>query len=255
MMAIMNTNQATQTVGVFTMRSSRLHARSGLVALLRRTLLRCNPEIRRANGKPPAGDLHHHCIISGTGRTGTSFLVQLLTNLGKNTGFRPGSLALDEVAKAGLEYDLRHPGCPYIVKNPWLCDYIDEVLAKGSVVIDRAYIPIRDLQAAAESRVRVQQISGRGDFGVEVPGGLWHTKEPASQDIVLLARFYKLVEKLSRADIPIVFMQYPRIVNDAGYLYKKLELLVGDIEFRRFRLAFQQTVQPQWVHTFNENDV
>lgn len=236
------------------MQSSRFHSSAGF-GFVRRMMFRRHPEIRRANGNPSASISHHHCIISGTGRTGTSFLVQLLTRLGKDTGFQPGGLVLDNIAKAGLEHDLRLAGCPYIVKSPWLCDYIDEVLGNRCIVIDRAYIPVRDLQAAAQSRVQVQQTSGGGALGIDVPGGLWHTKEPESQAAVLLGRFYNLVEKLSRADVPMVFMHYPRLVNDPEYLYRKLELLVGDVEFLRFQLAFQQTVRPQWIHKFTDADV
>lgn len=250
----MNNNEVTQLLRLPNLPWRLLHARHRLSNSVRKILIRQSAEIQRANGKPPASAFQHHCIISGTGRTGTSFLVQLLTNLGKDTGYKPANLLLDDVAKAGLEHDLRYPNCPYIVKNPWLCDYIDEVLANRSIVIDRAYIPLRDLQAAAQSRVHVQQISGRGDFGVEVPGGLWHTKEPADQEFVLLGRFYNLVAKLSRADIPIVFLHYPRIVKDPDYLYKKLQPLVGDIKFRDFRAVFTQTVRPDWIHQFTDND-
>ena len=34
----------------------------------------------------------HHVIITGTGRAGTTFLMELLTNLGLDTGFNSGNL-------------------------------------------------------------------------------------------------------------------------------------------------------------------
>ena len=58
-----------------------------------------------------------HVIIAGTGRAGTSFLIQLLTRLKLNTGFY--DIQLDKKCNAGLEYqieEIKH--WPYIVKNP-----------------------------------------------------------------------------------------------------------------------------------------
>jgi hypothetical protein len=70
----------------------------------------------------------HHCAISGTGRAGTSFLVQLLTYLELDTGFTEDTLILDKNARAGLELDILSRNAPYIVKKPWLCDTIIDVL-------------------------------------------------------------------------------------------------------------------------------
>ena len=53
-----------------------------------------------------------HIIITGTGRTGTTFLVQLLTNLGLETGFTRQNMALFENARAGLEHDVRNGNAP-----------------------------------------------------------------------------------------------------------------------------------------------
>ena len=60
----------------------------------------------------------NHIIISGTGRVGTTFLVQLFTALGLDTGF--SDLASDVFANchAGMEWDIRHPDAPYIIKKP-----------------------------------------------------------------------------------------------------------------------------------------
>lgn len=48
-------------------------------------------------------------IISGTGRAGTTFLIQLLTCLGFDTGFANVEAAIDPNCNAGMEWDLRHP--------------------------------------------------------------------------------------------------------------------------------------------------
>jgi hypothetical protein len=105
----------------------------------------------------------HHVIISGTGRAGTTVLMQILTKLGLNTGFTDPWSAIDTNCHAGMECDIRQPNAPYIVKSPWLCDYLEDVMRSQSVVIDRAIIPVRDLFAAAESR---RDVVRRGDASV-----------------------------------------------------------------------------------------
>ena len=99
--------------------------------------------------------MRHHCIITGTGRAGTTYLVQLPTRLGVDTGFSDEA-PVDDVAQAGLEFDLRNPGAPYVVKSPWICTYIHQL--PGDVIIDYAIIPMRSLTDAAESRGRVQRV-------------------------------------------------------------------------------------------------
>jgi hypothetical protein len=54
----------------------------------------------------------HHVIISGTGRAGTTFLVQLLTALSLDTGFKPGTTPVFAHCNAGMEQDIRKPNAP-----------------------------------------------------------------------------------------------------------------------------------------------
>src|SRR5689334_19149751 len=82
----------------------------------------------------------HHVIISGTGRTGTTFIMQLLTALKLDTGFRDPHSAVWSNCHAGMERDIREPNAPYIIKSPWLCDCLDDILEEGGIVIDHALI-------------------------------------------------------------------------------------------------------------------
>jgi len=47
-----------------------------------------------------------HVLITGTGRAGTSLLVQILTELGLDTGFKKG-VKLDAKSNAGLERSIK----------------------------------------------------------------------------------------------------------------------------------------------------
>jgi hypothetical protein len=190
----------------------------------------------------------HHTIISGTGRAGTTFLVQLLTELGLDTGFPNAHAQIFSHANAGMESDIRKPDAPYIVKSPWLCDYLDEVLQKGDVIVDHAIIPMRDLYSAAQSR---RSVSSQADPSLgNVPGGLWHTKEPGNQETVLTMQLYKLMHTLAKHDIPLVLLLFPRFVTDPEYLYQKIGFLLGPISYETFLRAFQVIGQPNLVHDF-----
>ena len=79
--------------------------------------------------------------ISGTGRAGTTFLMQLFTELGLDTGFKRVSdnKSYFPTARAGLEQDLFDRKGPRIVKSPFLCDHVDDVLAAGFKIGTRSY--------------------------------------------------------------------------------------------------------------------
>lgn len=193
----------------------------------------------------------HHAVITGTGRAGTTFLVELLTHLGCDTGFTVDTIRnqKDRLGRGGLEHDLRQDNCPYVVKNPWFCDHAREVFERGDIVIDHIYIPIRELNAAAESRRFVAKAGT--DFG-----GLWHTTSsaPDVQENILLRQIYTLLLEVSDTGVPVTLIRYPRLAKDASYLFRKLGTLVSDIGFPSFCQTFNRVVRPELIHRFNEND-
>ena len=98
-------------------------------------------------------------VITGTGRAGTTFLIRLFTLLGLPTGFRPEHVSRIAGANAGME--LKIEAAPLIIKNPEIIRYLSLYVNKYSLYV---IIPVRDMSAAAKSRVR----NGRG------VGGLWN---------------------------------------------------------------------------------
>lgn len=191
-----------------------------------------------------------HIIISGTGRAGTTFLVQLLTALGLDTGFSDTTSSIYANCNAGMEWDIRDPNAPYIIKSPWLCDYLDDVIKTGELIIDHAIIPVRDLYSAAESRRDVSRRSDSTRFSTEVPGGLWHTAIPENQEAVLANQLYKIIYTISKRDIPLTLLSFPRLIHDAEYLYRKIEPILHGIGYSKFVEIFQQTSHPELAHDF-----
>jgi len=209
-----------------------------------------------------------HVVITGTGRSGTTFLVELMTYLGLDTGFSPQTIESKKYkeARAGLEFDIRREESPYVVKKPRFCEYATEVLRRDDIIIDHVFIPMRDLYSAAESRRFVEkntlsQLSFSERLAVAqtrevLPGGLWGTTstEPGEQEEILVQRVYDLLLALSDSTVPVTVMRYPRLVKDCPYLYEKLKPVLRDISYESFQAVFSKTARPELVHRFSEND-
>jgi hypothetical protein len=210
----------------------------------------------------------HHVVITGTGRCGTTFLVELLTYLGLDTGFTPQELARYKLkgARAGLEKSLIREKCPYIVKKPSFCDHAPLVFANEKLSIDHVFIPIRNLHAAAESRrlITRQKIAAlpfiqRLIYRLkprQLSGGLWGTSslKQGVQENVLKTKIYNLLLTLSEHRTPYTLIRFPRLINDGPYLYEKLKPVLNNIPYEKFEAAFHTVRHPELVHHFNQQD-
>lgn len=199
--------------------------------------------------------IKHHLIISGTGRAGTTFLVQLLTALSLDTGFTDIASAVSPNCNAGMEWDIRRPEAPYIVKSPFLCDELDDLLEAKRIVIDHAVIPVRDLYSAAESRRDVARKTDKTLYPEGIPGGLWMTDRPERQEAVLVAQLYKLIYTLAKWDIPMTLLYFPRLVRDPEYLYEKLGFALEGVSYQAFLEGYRQAVRPELVHEFGGHEL
>ncbi len=211
----------------------------------------------RTESRKLADTRRHHTIISGTGRAGTTLLVKLFTKLGLDTGFSPDDMPVISACNAGLEWDLRDEGAPYIVKSPWICDYIEEVVANRSLVIDYAIIPMRTLEASAESRRHVERVTDRSMIppGHEAPGGLWLTSDPTRQEAVLAMQLHKLLTGLAKKEARIILLYFPKLAHDFDYLFDKLYPVLGaGIKREKFLEVCRATVEPSLVHRFTHDD-
>jgi chromosome segregation ATPase len=188
--------------------------------------------------KPP----RHHLLIAGTGRAGTSFLVRWFAASGLRTHLATHDTPeWDEDANAGLEdlgAAINWEGAPYVLKSPWFVEVIDEVLANPHVVLDGVIIPVRCLTEAAASRVVHERqaayratpwLTGFGhsfeQWGT-TPGGVVYSLDPVDQARLLAVSFHRLVQRLVKADIPVVLLDFPRLALDADYLFRKLRRFV-----------------------------
>ncbi|HVB66639.1 MAG TPA: hypothetical protein VNE67_02135 [Acetobacteraceae bacterium] len=186
----------------------------------------------------PAAPPRRHLLIAGTGRAGTSFLVRYLTHLGLETHLsRTPAPEWNHPANAGFE-DLPLPGTPdtlpYVAKSPWLYEHIDALLRDNAFGIDAVIIPLRDLAEAAVSRIALERramhaatlwmadLDQPWETWGQTPGGVVFSLNPIDQGRLLAVAFHRLVQRLVRADIPVVFLDFPRLAQDAAYLFTRL---------------------------------
>ena len=73
------------------------------------------------------------------------------------------------------------------------------------------------------------------------------------QEAVLLQYVYALALSLAASDVPVTFIQYPYLTQDAGYLYRKLKPVLHEVDFESFKAAYQQTLRPELVNRFIDN--
>lgn len=214
--------------------------------------------------------VRRHLMIAGTGRAGTSFLVRYLTELGFDTAIsRLGEAAAwDEDANAGLEeLPIRElfVDQPYVIKSPWLYQIIDDLLADKMFAADAVIIPVRDLVEAAASRSIIERravhqnapwMSGWDQNWEEwgyVPGGNIYSLNPIDQGRLLAVGFHHLVQRLIAADIPIIFLAFPRITEDADYLFERLRpILPPTVDRAMAGSAHHRLAEPAKVRIGNE---
>ena len=207
-----------------------------------------------------------HIIIAGTGRAGTTFLVQYLTELGLDTHIsRHGPGQFDANAQAGFE-DMplltAAENLPYVIKAPWMGQYIDEILASSEIRIDAAILPVRNLVEAAASRTILElramyqsaphmaKLTETWENWALTPGG---TINPLDQARILAIGFHRLVQRLVDAEIPLLLLGFPRLIEDGDYLFERLKSLLPEtVTPEQARAAHQRTAQHEKVRVGDE---
>jgi hypothetical protein len=199
-----------------------------------------------------------HIAISGTGRAGTTFLMQLFTALGFDTGFSDYQAAINLNCNAGMEFDLNSENLPFIIKSPFLCDELEKFINEKKICIKYLIVPIRDLYSAAESRRKIQKEGKNFNFSSSenIPGGLWGTKDPEMQEQFLMKMFYKLIFLSVKYDLKIIFLDFPKIINDPEYLRQKLlPLFKFSMRFKlrkkKFHRIYSLVCKPELLHNFD----
>ncbi len=196
-----------------------------------------------AEERGPGDHTRGKIVIAGTGRAGTTLLVQVLTDLGLDTGF-DRSAPIDQKVHAGLERSPIGPSAPWIVKSPQLSRTLGQLLDDGVVRVDHVIIPIRDLDVAAASRVR------NTNYGSDLHtwGGLLGTNRATRQQDALALMLADLLFAIVRHDIDHTLLLFPRFTADFAYTYEKLSFLAPEIPQDQWHEALAARVNPTLIH-------
>ncbi len=197
--------------------------------------------------------MSHHLLIAGTGRAGTTFLVQLLGACGLDTGVDRLGLDFHPHANAGLEVLPNASGeLPYVIKSPWSHLVLEDAITRCGRTFDHLLIPVRDLEDAAVSRI-AQELSAIHRSGAAddawppdsmwdtwggTAGGVTYSLEPLDQARILAVALHRQIEVAVRYEIPMTFLDFPRVVTDGAYAYRVLAPLLGE---KMSEMAFVQT--------------
>lgn len=179
-------------------------------------------------------------VITGTGRCGTSFLMQFFTYLGLKTGY-----TVDEcdqhLARSNCNGGIEHSigtelfENSHIVKNPiWL--YEPELL---DFDIDFIIVPVRKIEHVAESR---------NNIGDDMYGGFWKGAKNSKEQIEIDSKaFYNFINYTVKKDLKVIFLDFPRIIHDSEYLYNKIGDKLG-VYLRPWSESFNEIARPEKVH-------
>lgn len=197
-----------------------------------------------------------HLLITGTGRAGTTLMMRIMINLGLDTGYRPEDIPAVEanIARAGLEHELRPDTAdrlPAIIKTPLATDVLHDALGKGWLDLWHTFIPVRNLQDAADSRRAAQRkADALGLDRATAPGILWKTDDPLMQEPALAIQLYKAIDALALHAVPVTFLSFPRFVTDHDHFVERtLPVLsqgfsVVEADLRR---ALREECRPEFV--------
>jgi hypothetical protein len=180
-------------------------------------------------------------LITGTGRAGTSFLVQVLTELGFDTGYGPKDCATEieeSSCKAGLEKcDLNSE----VIKSPHMGADIKNTLRK--FIPDLVIIPIREPKQTAKSREA--QGDGNGGWNCDEKS----VKSQMEHDGNML---HRLIYELANLGVSYIFLPYPKwiLYPDTIYPYLKVILDEKGIDLMKWTSAVVKFRNEDWIHEY-----
>jgi hypothetical protein len=185
-------------------------------------------------------------LITGSGKCGTTFFVELLTELGFDTGFESGQVGSGEWNY--MHSDAVLDGQPYIIKSPNFCkdSRILDMKERWGWHVDHVYVLLRDYDQVANNRWKRWRFKSGlpliEDQEYKVTDTRWRDyKKKASRAIG-----YLMLQLISE-DIPYTFLLFPRIIKDPEYLWSNCALL-QTLDYETFKAGFDKVADTNKVH-------
>ena len=191
-------------------------------------------------------------IVTGPGRSGTTFVIRLFAHLGFDCGFEPGQAPYKEELRAGCEwqsgidYEQSDPDVlresieagPRFLKSPDWSVWLKELIRRDVLEVDHLVVPFRDLGVAARSRLDV-------GLGWLLPDDVDGHALEVQENIHAMA-LGRVVEAALLWSIPRTLMHLPLFVEDSNYCYERLSQ-VAKMDRREFDRAFVELARPEQI--------
>jgi hypothetical protein len=182
-------------------------------------------------------------VIAGAGRAGTALLLQVLTDLGLDTGFARDHPVAEQLA-AGAAVPPESPKAPRIVTGVGLAHRLGPMLDVRGIDVEHVIVPIRDLDVAVASRLRATAYGARLDAW-DPPT---QPSRPTRQREALGTELYRLVRTIAHHDLAHTLLEFPRFATDWRYLQDRLGFLDLSIPPERWRDALRHRADPERIH-------
>lgn len=166
-------------------------------------------------------------LITGTGRCGTTFLIKIFSFLGFDTGFNINNYKEYIFSNCNSGMEKQYKANHYILKSPtFLADKEKIVKDKKNITIKTVIIPLRDLDASAQSRVNHKN----------KPGGLWNANDKLSQINYYKDIISNYIIISTKYDLNTIFIDFDKMINNKQYLFNKLKNILDEknINFKKF---------------------
>lgn len=187
-------------------------------------------------------------IITGPGKCGTTFLMELLTELGLDTGYKPGEVGSGEWNVQHSDATLE--GQPYILKSPSFGTNkrILDLRERWDWNIEHVYILLREFDDVANNRWNSWRkkagLPASDDQEYKRKDEKWRGYKRKAARSVGCA-----VLQVASEEIPYTLLMFPRIVTDPQYLYDKMKHTLPDVgPYDKFLEVFNKIADINKVH-------
>ena len=176
-------------------------------------------------------------LISGSGRSGTTFLMLIYIFLDQNTAFSKANYLnyIYESCNSGLETGYNNNEA-LINKNPEFMNKVLEIIKCEEINVKYFIIPIRKFEECAKSREKYSSGPGGFVYSSNYEEQLQYFKDIYSNYLYMYVKY----------SIPTIFIDFDKMISDPLYLYEKLlPTFQTSVSFENFKIAYDRATNEQ----------
>jgi hypothetical protein len=208
-------------------------------------------------------ELGRHALIAGTGRCGTSLLVEVFSEIGLSTAIGREDDSYFSAVNAGHEISPAAQDLPYIIKSPFAYEWLSKKTSKHFLEkLDFAIIPVRSCSQSVSSRLVNEYINmysdprdihpNYGDWQESppisrglAPGGLHFPLDPRDQARFLAVCNLELIYLLASHGVHTLFLPFPEYAINPDLACRLLQPF----------LAFHKITDNELINALNRNRI